>query len=105
MPQKWKVESRKLWLEVRRLSEIRNMIAHSPIVIGWRGQAEGPPDVVGIPKLKYLKLKHGSQVPHTPLAQVLKAGGELVPVAEGVAARLEELRKKADRRSKKSKPQ
>ena len=42
-----------LWKEVQRLSELRNKVAHNPIVFGWHGKEQtGEPDFIGIPNLK-----------------------------------------------------
>lgn len=103
MPRRWKNEATKRWDQAQQLAQKRNIVAHSPIVIAWKGRpAEGPPDIVAIPKLKYLKREYKRQLPTTPLQEVLKAVDEIVPVAEGVTTLLEELRSRMDARRRRT---
>ncbi len=49
IPQPHCLEVKKLWLEVDRLREIRNQVAHNPVVFGWHGEEhDGPPDFAGV---------------------------------------------------------
>jgi hypothetical protein len=99
MPKRLKAEVRKLWEQVKKIAETRNTVAHSPIVFVWKGRpAEGPADVVGIPRVKDLKQKPGRSMRTTPIEQVIKAGGDLVPLAQGLETLLGELRAKIDKR-------
>jgi len=43
----------KRWKEVQKLSDLRNRVAHNPIVFGWHGAEEnGAPKFIGIPNMK-----------------------------------------------------
>ena len=43
------------WNKVKEISKLRNIIAHNPLIFVWKGKEEGPPDAIGIPKLRQLK--------------------------------------------------
>lgn len=102
MPRRWKSTSADLWRSAKRLSEVRNKIAHSPIAFaGTQPPFDGPPDVVGIPNLRYLKRKHGRALPITPLTDVLQAVDEVANVGLKLQECLEQFRARLTARSAK----
>lgn len=49
IPQPHCSEVKKLWQQVDRLREIRNQVAHNPVLFGWHGQErDAPPDFAGV---------------------------------------------------------
>jgi hypothetical protein len=40
------------WREAQDLADTRNRVAHNPIVFGWYGPVQGPPDFLGLPDFK-----------------------------------------------------
>jgi hypothetical protein len=48
LPEDLKSEASGAWDAARGLAEFRNKIAHSPIILGWRGRSEGDPDYIGV---------------------------------------------------------
>ena len=45
------------WKRTKRLSQKRNTISHNPVILGWKGEEDGPPDFMGIPKMHDLGRK------------------------------------------------
>lgn len=100
MPKGWKANSTDLWNAAKKLAEVRNTIAHSPIVFSWRNPPyDRPPDVVGIPNLRYLKRKHRRVLPVTPLPDVFKSIDEVATVGLRLQQHLEQLRTRLSARS------
>jgi hypothetical protein len=79
---------RSAWVAAETLSQLRNDIAHSPIIFGWHGPDEDrSPDFVGSLRLKKLK---GKQSPVKPLVE-LKELDRGIDEAARIAQKLHEL--------------
>jgi hypothetical protein len=63
LPPSLKERAHEAWKAASALSEIRNAVAHNPLVWGWRGPEQGEPDFVGIPVIRKLKANKNGQVP------------------------------------------
>ena len=53
-----KAELEALWSEARELSDLRNRIAHNPVLPTWKPSSDPktqPPDLMGIPDMKQIK--------------------------------------------------
>ena len=52
-PRKTKNQAKAKWKEISEVSQIRNSVAHNPIVFGWNSEDEsGIPDFLAIPNMK-----------------------------------------------------
>src|SRR5690349_19997370 len=81
MPKRWKGEAARQWNRLKKLAEVRNIVAHSPRALAWKGRPAGrPPDVFGIPNLKHIKRKHGRKLPLTPLPDLQRTTDEVVAI-------------------------
>lgn len=99
MPKRWKAESTKLWTRAKKLSETRNIVAHSPIPYSWRDRpADGPPDLIGIPNMKQIRRRHGGRLPITPLPDLHTIIDELVSIGESLDSQLNQYRDELTRR-------
>jgi hypothetical protein len=52
LPKSAKERMRNSWKKVKQHNRIRNTIAHNPLMWGWSGKQEGPPDFIGVPDIK-----------------------------------------------------
>jgi hypothetical protein len=67
-------------------------------VLGWKGRpADGEPDVVGIPKLKHIKRKHGRNLPVVALKGLPQGVNEAARVAQALQVKLDEFRERIRR--------
>ena len=98
MPKRWKNLSSGMWGRVRKLSEDRNVLAHSPLLLAWKGPAVGPPELVGVPNLRHLKKKHGLKVPISPLHKLPEGVNEVVALARQLSEQLDAYRARQDAR-------
>ena len=75
-----------------KLSELRNAVAHNPLVFGWNDPEEsGTPDFIGIPNVKKLKRSKARSVPLTNLRELNTAIKETASLAQFLEAKLDEL--------------
>lgn len=49
----WRKKSSRAWNEALKLAQLRNQVAHNPIIFGWSSEPHlGVPNILGIPNLK-----------------------------------------------------
>lgn len=79
------------WREVKEIAKLRNVFAHSPIIIGWHGPDEiGPPDEVGVLSIGHSKAQtapHRSGHRHRTLERDRGSGRALGAAARQLAPR------------------
>ncbi len=94
LPQALKRSAISTWKRASKLSELRNTLAHNPIIWGWRGPKKNrPPDYIGIPNIKHLK-RDPKHVPYKRLPDVRKGVDEIVDVVRKLEQFLTEVRRR-----------
>lgn len=52
LDEKWRKQSLKRWNEALKLAQLRNQVAHNPLLFGWNHASEvGEPDILGMPNI------------------------------------------------------
>lgn len=77
-----------IWSETKPIAELRNTVAHNPLVFGWHGpERPEAPDFIGLPNLKSIKGKMPRITPLTTLAKL----NATVDKVSSLAPRIEKL--------------
>jgi len=103
MPPQLKLKIRSACKKIKKLSELRNAVAHNPLVFKWHGpQESGHPDFMGIPNLK--RLKHSKQriIPLTNLKDLNIAVNGIALLAQFLEAASADLPNSSPRKAKNS---
>jgi hypothetical protein len=88
---------RMLWREALMLAELRNQVAHNPIVFGWRGEDHSkPPDFMGVVD----KRKNVKRPPNSPniitLSELTAAQNRSAEIAQELLSIAESIDKSGD---------
>ena len=86
-------KSKKAWGEVRKLAEVRNIVAHGPLAFGWNGP-ERPgsvPDFIGTPILKDMKRNKTGQLRIARVEGLAKVVDRSVDVATVISDLMDEV--------------
>jgi len=81
---KVKEQAHEAWRAASDLSEVRNAVAHNPLIWGWRGAEEGDPDYVGIPVIRKLKGARDGKIPLISADGLKRAVDEVVKVSKAI---------------------
>jgi hypothetical protein len=79
---KVKERAHEAWRAASELSEVRNAVAHNPLIWGWHGAGKGEPDYVGIPVIRKLKGAKDGKIPLIDADGLKRAVDEVVKIAK-----------------------
>jgi len=85
-----------LWQGVKRLSTIRNTIAHGPLLFRWSGEEVGDPDFIAVPNIRATARKKGRDRVLVTLKELNTAVDEISGLAQGLDKVVSELREKPE---------
>lgn len=89
--QRWMAAASESWKKARDLAELRNSLAHSPLMFGWESAAEeGDPDWIGVVDVRLLKLGKEEAESRYSLSRIAQTTNAVV----ALIVELSELRNK-----------
>ena len=93
LDKKTKNKIKSQWKRIKKISELRNEIAHNPLVFGWNNPEEnGPPDFIGHPNLKKIKSKRKPIIPLSNLKDINHSINELATLNQELEKRINSLK-------------
>jgi hypothetical protein len=92
LPNKFKREMISSWREIQKFIELRNTIAHNPLLFSWRGSDKsGPPDFIGIPNLKLARRRRNSYALHIELTKLNESIDRMAVIIQMLEKGLDKL--------------